>query len=54
MRTKCPKCGGGLAVKKTHVKAGSVIIRKRQCRECGISIYTTEAVRAVQNTLLKR
>jgi len=33
---------------------GSVIIRKRQCRECGISIYTTEAVRAVQNTLLKR
>ena len=52
MRTKCPKCGGGLAVKKTHNKAGMVVIRKRCCRECDLTVYTTEAIRAVQGTLL--
>ena len=52
MRAKCPKCGGGLAVKKTHNKAGVLIRRKRSCKECDLIVYTTEAIRAVQGTLL--
>ena len=52
MRAKCPKCGGGLAVKKTYNKAGCVIIRTRRCKECDLTVFTTEAIRAVQGTLL--
>jgi hypothetical protein len=43
-------CGGELTVKKTHNKAGIVIIRKRYCLRCELTIYTHEFINAVQET----
>jgi excisionase family DNA binding protein len=42
---------------RMHDKRGNLMKTangKRCCRECGLTLYTTESVRAAQNTLLKK
>ena len=40
---RCPKCNGKLSVKDiVHNKNDNEVYRKRICKECGETIFTTE------------